>query len=82
MRARPSCGGGVGDRALCRRAGPLEGAGAGAELALAVWNRLSGPTIYDQAKTVLAIIGTLCLVILFLRFGSGEKERYHEEEAE
>jgi len=52
------------------------------ELALAVWNRLSGPTLYDQAKTVLAIVGTLSLVIVFLRFGSREKERYHEEESE
>jgi hypothetical protein len=52
------------------------------ELALAIWNRLSGPTLYDQTKTVLAIIGTLSVVILFLRFGSGQKERYHEEEAE
>jgi hypothetical protein len=53
-----------------------------AELALAIWNRLSGPTLYDQTKTVLAIIGTLTVVILFLRFGSREKERFHEEEAE
>jgi hypothetical protein len=53
-----------------------------AELALAIWNRLSGPTLYDQTKTVLAIIGTMTVVILFLRFGSKDKERYHEEEAE
>jgi hypothetical protein len=52
------------------------------ELALAIWNRLSGPTLYDQTKTVLAIIGTLSVVIVFLRFGSGDKERYHEEEVE
>jgi hypothetical protein len=53
-----------------------------AELALAIWNRLSGPTLYDQTKTVLAIIGTLSVIIIFLRFGSREKERYHEEEGE
>jgi serine protease Do len=53
-----------------------------AELALAIWNRISGPTLYDQTKTVLAIIGTLSVAILFLRFGSGGKERYHEEESE
>ncbi len=49
------------------------------ELALAIWNRLSGPTVFDQAKTVLAIVGVLALVVVFLRFG-GEKERYHEAE--
>jgi serine protease Do len=49
------------------------------ELALAIWNRLSGPTVFDQAKTVLAIVGALALVVVFLRFG-GEKERYHEAE--
>jgi hypothetical protein len=53
-----------------------------AELALAMWNRISGPTLYDQTKTVLAIIGTLSVVIVFLRFGSREKGRYHEDEAE
>ena len=53
------------------------------ELLLAMWKRISGPTLFDQTKTVLAIIGTLSVVIVFLRFGSNrEKERYHEEEAE
>jgi hypothetical protein len=52
------------------------------ELALAIWNRLSGPTLYDQTKTVLAIIGGLFLVILFLRFGSRERDRYHDEQPE
>lgn len=51
------------------------------ELALAIWNRLSGPTLFDQTKTVLAIVGVLALVVVFLRFG-GEKERYHEGEGE
>lgn len=51
------------------------------ELALAIWNRISGPTLFDQTKTVLAIVGVLALVVVFLRFG-GEKERYHEGEGE
>lgn len=51
------------------------------ELALAIWNRLSGPTLFDQTKTVLAIVGVLALIVVFLRFG-GDKERFHEGESE
>jgi hypothetical protein len=36
-------------------------------LALAVWQRVAGTSVWDQAKTVLAIVGVLTLLIQFWR---------------
>jgi hypothetical protein len=49
------------------------------QLLALLWQRFSGPTLFDQTKAALALIGALSLVIVFLRFGSS-KEREHEEE--
>jgi hypothetical protein len=49
------------------------------ELLAVIWQRLGGTTLFDQTKTVLAMIGSLAIVVVFLRFGS-QKEREHEEE--
>jgi serine protease Do len=49
------------------------------QLLAQLWQRYSGPTLFDQAKAVLSLVGALSLVIVFLRFGS-QKEREHEEE--
>jgi hypothetical protein len=49
------------------------------QLLALLWQRFSGPTLFDQAKAVLSLVGALSLVIVFLRFGS-RKEREHEEE--
>jgi hypothetical protein len=54
-------------------------AGPDTQLLALLWQRFSGPTLFDQTKAVLALIGALSLVIVFLRFGSS-KEREHEEE--
>lgn len=37
------------------------------ELAAVVWRRLAGESLYDQAKTVLALVGLLALAIFLLR---------------
>jgi hypothetical protein len=63
------------------RPAPL-GGGPGSsndQLLLQVWQRFGGETLFDQTKAVLAIIGLLSLVIVFVRFGSA-KEREHEDE--
>jgi hypothetical protein len=49
------------------------------QLLALLWQRFSGPTLFDQTKAVLSLIGALSLVIVFLRFGS-KQEREHEEE--
>jgi hypothetical protein len=49
------------------------------QLLAALWRHVGGPTLFDQAKAVLAMIGVVALVIAFLRFGT-QKEREHEEE--
>jgi serine protease Do len=49
------------------------------QLLAAIWKQVGGPTLFDQTKTVLAMIGILSLIVVFLRFGS-QKEREHEEE--
>jgi hypothetical protein len=37
------------------------------ELFMVVWRWLAGDTLYDQAKTVLAIVGLVTLAALLLR---------------
>jgi hypothetical protein len=49
------------------------------KLLAAIWRHVGGTTLFDQTKTVLAMIGTLAIVVVFLRFGS-QKEREHEDE--
>lgn len=49
------------------------------ELLAVIWQRVGGTTLFDQTKTVLAMIGGLAIVVVFLRFGS-QREREHEEE--
>jgi len=49
------------------------------KLLAAIWKHVGGTTLFDQTKTVLAMIGILSIVVVFLRFG-GQKEREHEEE--
>jgi serine protease Do len=49
------------------------------QLLAGLWKHIGGPTLFDQTKAVLAGIGILSLVVVFLRFGS-HKEREHEEE--
>jgi hypothetical protein len=44
-----------------------------------LWRRFGGTTIFDQTKSVLAIVGLLSIAVVFLRFGS-RKEAPHEEE--
>jgi len=49
------------------------------ELLAVIWQSIGGTTLFDQTKTVLAMIGSLAIVVVFLRFGS-QKEREHEDE--
>lgn len=49
------------------------------ELLAVIWQRVGGPTLFDQTKAVLAIIGILSLVVVFLRFGSQKEHEHHEE---
>jgi hypothetical protein len=49
------------------------------QLLAAVWKQFGGTTLYDQTKSVLAIIGVLSLVVVFLRFGSQKEHEHHEE---
>jgi hypothetical protein len=44
-----------------------------------IWQRVGGPTLFDQTKAVLAMIGILSLVVVFLRFGSQKEHDHHEE---
>ena len=49
------------------------------QLLAAVWRQFGGTTLFDQTKSVLAIIGGLTLLVVFVRFGS-QKEREPQEE--
>jgi serine protease Do len=49
------------------------------KLLAAIWRHIGGTTLFDQTKTVLAMIGILSIVVVFLRFGS-HKERERDEE--
>jgi len=49
------------------------------QLLAVIWQRVGGATLFDQTKTVLAMIGILSLVVVFLRFGS-QKEHERDEE--
>jgi hypothetical protein len=49
------------------------------KLLAALWRRFGGSTVFDQAKSVLAIVGFLSLVVVFLRFGSHKETEHHEE---
>jgi serine protease Do len=53
--------------------------GADTKLLAMIWQRFGGPTLFDQAKAVFAIIGALALVVVFLRFGSSKEPEHHEE---
>jgi hypothetical protein len=47
-------------------------------LLAAAWQKLGGESVFDQTKSVLAIIGVLAVVVVVWRLG-GVKERDHEE---
>jgi hypothetical protein len=49
------------------------------QLLAAVWKQIGGKTIFDQIKTVLALIGALALALVFWRSGN-HREREHDEE--
>lgn len=49
------------------------------KLLAALWKRYGGESVFDQAKSVLAIIGFLAVVVVFLRFGSQKEPEHHEE---
>jgi serine protease Do len=49
------------------------------QLLAAVWRQFGGNTLFDQTKSVLAIVGALALVIVFVRFGSQKEFQHHEE---
>ncbi len=49
------------------------------QLLAQIWQRFSGPTLFDQTKAVLSLVGALSLVIVFLRFGSSKEPEHHEE---
>jgi S1-C subfamily serine protease len=49
------------------------------QLLAAAWRQIGGVTMFDQAKAVLAIIGLMAMVVVFIRFGS-HNEREHEED--
>jgi hypothetical protein len=49
------------------------------QLMAAVWRQFGGETVFDQSKSVLAMIGVLALVVVFLRFGSQKEPEHHEE---
>src|SRR4029077_2449391 len=53
--------------------------GADTRLLAMIWQRFGGPTLFDQAKAVFAIIGALALVRVFLRFGSSKERDHHED---
>lgn len=48
------------------------------QLLVAMWRQFGGTTIYDQTRSVLALIGILAVVVVVWRMG-GEKEQPHEE---
>jgi S1-C subfamily serine protease len=48
------------------------------QLLAAMWHQFGGTTVYDQTRSVLAIVGIFSLVVFFWRMG-GEKEPPHEE---
>jgi hypothetical protein len=49
------------------------------KLLAALWRRFGGSTPFDQAKSVLAIVGFLALVVVFIRFGSHKEPEHHDE---
>jgi hypothetical protein len=50
------------------------------QLATAMWRKFGGTTFYDQAKSVLAIVGMLAIAVQFWRFNHRrEREREDEE---
>lgn len=49
------------------------------QLLAAVWRQFGGETVYDQTKSILAMIGVLALVVVFLRFGGQKEEEPHED---
>jgi S1-C subfamily serine protease len=49
------------------------------QLLAAAWAKLGGNTFFDQAKTILAIVGILCLMIQFWRFNSTPEPVAHDE---
>jgi hypothetical protein len=49
------------------------------QLVAAVWRHIGGDTLFDQVKAVMAIIGLIAVVVVFVRFGS-RAEREHEED--
>ena len=48
------------------------------QLLAAAWQKLGGVSVFDQTKSVLAIIGVLAVAVVVWRLG-GAKERDHEE---
>lgn len=50
------------------------------QLLSAAWKQIAGVTLYDQAKTVLAAIGVLCLLGQFYRLNAQPEEVHQEEE--
>jgi len=49
------------------------------QLLAAVWKKLGGDTVFDQTKSVLAIVGVLAVVVVLWRIGGQkEAERYEE----
>jgi len=49
------------------------------QLLAAIWRQFGGETLFDQTKSVLAMIGVLALVVVFLRFGSQKEPEHHED---
>jgi hypothetical protein len=48
------------------------------QLLAAVWHQFGGTSVYDQTRSVLAIVGIFSVVVFFWRMG-GDKEPPHEE---
>jgi hypothetical protein len=44
-----------------------------------IWRRFGGETTFDQAKSILAMIGLVSVIIVFLRFGSKKEVEHHDE---
>lgn len=49
------------------------------QLLAAAWKKLGGVTVFDQTKSVLAIVGLLAVAVVLWRMG-GQKETEHYEE--
>jgi hypothetical protein len=49
------------------------------QLLATMWRQFGGTTIYDQTKSVLAIVGILAVLVVFWRAGRERESEHHED---